>query len=100
MINKQIISNKIAKEVFEEMFVSGETAENIIEKKGLKQISNTNEIEGIVDKIISSNEDQKKQYQSGNSKVLGWFIGQVMKETKGQANPAVVNKVIIDKLKK
>ena len=100
MINKQIISNKIAKEVFEEMFISGETAENIIEKKGLKQISNTDEIEGIVDKIISSNEDQKKQYQSGNSKVLGWFVGQVMKETKSQANPSVVNKVIIDKLKK
>ncbi len=100
LINKQIISNKIAKEVFEEMFLSGETAENIIEKKGLKQISNTDEIEGIVDKIISSNEDQKKQYQSGNTKVLGWFVGQVMKETKGQANPSVVNKVIIDKLKK
>ena len=82
------------------MFLSGETAENIIEKKGLKQISNTDEIEGIVDKIISSNEDQKKQYQSGNAKVLGWFVGQVMKETKGQANPSVVNKVIIDKLKK
>ncbi len=100
LINKQIISNKIAKEVFEDMFVSGDTAENIIDKKGLKQISNTNEIEDIVDIIISSNEDQKKQYQSGNSKVLGWFVGQVMKETKGQANPSVVNKVIIDKLKK
>ena len=100
LINKEIISNKIAKEVFEEMFVSGVTAENIIEKKGLKQISNTDEIEGIVDKIISSNEDQKKQYQSGNSKVLGWFVGQVMKETRGQANPTVVNKVIIEKLKK
>ena len=100
LINKQIISNKIAKEVFEEMFVSGKTAENIIEKKGLKQISNTDEIEGIVDKIISSNESQKIQYQSGNSKVLGWFVGQVMKETKGQANPSVVNKVIIEKLKK
>ena len=82
------------------MFVSGQKAENIIEKKGLKQISNTDEIEGIVDKIISSNEDQKKQYQNGNTKVLGWFVGQVMKETKGQANPTVVNKVIIDKLKK
>ncbi len=100
LINKQIISNKIAKEVFEEMFTSGETAEKIIEKKGLKQISNTDEIEDIVDRIIASNDDQKKQYQSGNTKVLGWFVGQVMKETKGQANPSVVNKVIIDKLKK
>ena len=100
LINKQIISNKIAKEVFEEMFTSGETAEKIIEKKGLKQISNTDEIEDIVDRIIASNADQKKQYQSGNTKVLGWFVGQVMKETKGQANPSVVNKVIIDKLKK
>ena len=62
------------------MFISGETAENIIEKKGLKQISNTDEIEGIVDQIISSNEDQKKQYQSGNTKVLGWFVGQVIKK--------------------
>ena len=99
MINKQIISNKIAKEVFEEMFISGQVAENIIEKKGLKQISNTDEIEGIVNKIISSSEDQKKQYQSGNSKVLGWFVGQVMKESKGKANPKLTNQLVAKKLK-
>ena len=99
LINKQIISNKIAKEVFEEMFVSGETAENIIEEKGLKQISNTDEIEGIVDKIISFNENQKIQYQSGNSKVLGWFVGQVMKLSDGKANPQLTNEILKKLLK-
>ncbi len=99
LINNQIISNKIAKEVFEEMFKTSNTAGEIIEKKGLKQISNTDEIEVIVDKIIHENQSQKQQFKGGNTKVLGWFVGQVMKETKGQANPELVNKVIINRLK-
>jgi len=98
LINNDTISNKIAKDVFEEMFNSGKSAEQIVEEKGLKQISNTGEIENIVVKIISGNESQKQQYLNGNKKVLGWFVGQVMKETKGQANPSMVNKVIIQKL--
>ena len=100
LIKNEEISNKIAKDVFEAMFLSGKSAETIVEEKGLKQISSSDELESIIEKIIKENESQKKQFKEGNTKVLGWFVGQVMKETKGQANPAVVNKVIIDKLKK
>ncbi len=98
LITNQVISNKIAKDVFEAMFVTGKSAESIVEEKGLKQISSSDELESIIDKIIQGNESQKKQFNEGNTKVLGWFVGQVMKETKGQANPSLVNKVIIKKL--
>ncbi len=99
LINNQTISNKIAKDVFDEMFTTGKAASVIIEEKGLKQISNSDEIEILVDKIVKDNEKQKKQYQDGNTKVLGWFVGQIMKETKGQANPSLVNEIIVKKLK-
>ena len=99
LIKNEVISNKIAKDVFEAMFLSGKSAETIVEEKGLKQISSSDELESIIDKIIQGNESQKKQFNEGNTKVLGWFVGQVMKETKGQANPSIVNKVIIKKLK-
>ena len=97
-VNKGTISNKIAKDVFEEMFKSSKDAKDIIEEKGLKQISNEDDIEKLVDKIISENESQVKQFKDGNNKVLGWFVGQIMKLTKGQANPGIVNKIIMKKL--
>ncbi len=97
-VNNGTISNKIAKDVFEEMFKSSKDAKDIIEEKGLKQISNEDDIEELVDKIISENEVQVKQFKEGNNKVLGWFVGQIMKLTKGQANPSIVNKIIIKKL--
>ncbi|MDA9654946.1 Asp-tRNA(Asn)/Glu-tRNA(Gln) amidotransferase subunit GatB [Pelagibacteraceae bacterium] len=98
LIKNEVISNKIAKDVFEAMFSSGKSAETIVEEKGLKQISSSDELESIINKIIQDNESQKKQFNEGNTKILGWFVGQVMKETKGQANPSIVNKVIIKKL--
>ncbi len=98
LINDETISNKIAKEVFEEMFISKKNAKEIIDNKGLKQISNEDDIEKLVDKIILENESQVKQFKEGNTKVIGWFVGQVMKVTKGQANPAIVNKIISKKL--
>ena len=97
-VNNGTISNKIAKDVFEEMFKSSKDAKDIIEEKGLKQISNEDDIEELVDKIISENEIQVKQFKDGNNKVLGWFVGQIMKLTKGQANPSIVNKIITKKL--
>jgi len=97
-VNSGTLSNKIAKDVFEEMFKSSKEAKDIIEEKGLKQISNEDDIEELVDKIISENETQVKQFKDGNNKVLGWFVGQIMKLTKGQANPSIVNKIIIKKL--
>ena len=98
LINDCTISNNIAKEVFEEMFKSSKEAKEIIEEKGLKQISNEDDIQKLVDKIISENDTQVKQFKEGNTKVMGWFVGQVMKQTKGQANPGIVNKIITKKL--
>ena len=93
------ISNRIAKEVFEAMWDSGKDAGTIVEEKGLKQISDTGEIEGIIDDIIAKSPEQVEQYQGGeNPKVIGWFVGQVMKATQGKANPGVVNQLLKQKL--
>jgi len=92
------ISGRIAKEVFEEMWESGQEADAIVDSKGLKQISDSSEIEGLVDDIIANNPGQVEQFKGGNEKLLGWFVGQVMKATQGKANPGLVNKVLRSKL--
>ncbi len=92
------ISGRIAKEVFEEMWDTGQEAGAIVEAKGLKQISDSSEIEGLVDEIIANNPNQVEQFQGGNEKILGWFVGQVMKATQGKANPGLVNQVLRQKL--
>jgi aspartyl-tRNA(Asn)/glutamyl-tRNA(Gln) amidotransferase subunit B len=92
------ISGKIAKDVFDEMFDSGTDAAGIVEAKGLKQISDSGEISAIVDQIIKENPEQADQYRGGNTKVAGWFTGQVMKATQGKANPQMVNQLLQEKL--
>lgn len=92
------ISGRIAKEVFEEMWDSGEEAGAIVEAKGMKQISDSSEIETLVDDIIANNPKQVEQFKGGNEKILGWFVGQVMKATQGKANPGLVNQVLRKKL--
>ncbi|CAA9889847.1 aspartyl/glutamyl-tRNA(Asn/Gln) amidotransferase subunit B [Candidatus Methylobacter favarea] len=92
------ISGKIAKQVFEEMWKNAATADEIIAAKGLRQISDTGAIETIIDKIIAENPDQVEQYRSGKDKVFGFFVGQVMKEMHGKANPGEVNKMLKAKL--
>ena len=92
------ISGKIAKEVFALMWDSHQSVDEIIEQKGLKQITDTAEIEAIVDLIVERNAQQVKQYQDGNQKVFGFFVGQVMKETRGKANPKQVNELLKKKL--
>lgn len=92
------ISSKIAKEVFEEMFSSGDDAATIVESKGLKQISDTGELEKIIDKIIADNPDNVEQFKAGKDKLFAFFVGQAMKATKGQANPGVINKLLKEKL--
>jgi len=92
------ISGKIAKDVFDAMWESGKDAAAIVEEKGLKQISDTGEISVIVDQIIADNPEQSEQYRSGNTKVAGWFTGQVMKATQGKANPQMVNQLLQEKL--
>ena len=88
------LSGRLAKEVFDEMWKTGKQAPEIVEKKGLKQISDSGEIEGIVAKIVAENPGQVEQFRSGNEKVIGWFVGQVMKATQGKANPKLVNEVL------
>jgi aspartyl-tRNA(Asn)/glutamyl-tRNA(Gln) amidotransferase subunit B len=98
-IHDATISGKIAKQVFEAMWQTRQSADNIIEAEGLKQITDTGAIETIIDKIIADNPEQVQQYLSGKDKVFGFFVGQVMKEMHGKANPAEVNKMLKAKLK-
>lgn len=97
-IKTNVISSKIAKEVFKDMWQEGLSPEEIIKNKNLEQINDTSAIEKIVDDIICKNEKQVKQYKEGNTKILGFFVGQVMKATQGKANPQQVNKIINEKL--
>ncbi|MGZ8153168.1 MAG: Asp-tRNA(Asn)/Glu-tRNA(Gln) amidotransferase subunit GatB, partial [Methylovulum sp.] len=97
-ISDDTISGKIAKQVFEELWQGTATADEIIEAKGLKQITDTGAIEAIIDKIIADNQDQVEQYRGGKDKVFGFFVGQVMKEMQGKANPGEVNKMLKAKL--
>jgi aspartyl-tRNA(Asn)/glutamyl-tRNA(Gln) amidotransferase subunit B len=92
------ISGRIAKDVFEAMWDSGKDAAAIVEAKGLKQISDTGAIEAIVAQVIADNPGQAEQFRSGNEKILGWFVGQVMKASQGKANPGLVNQILRDKL--
>lgn len=92
------ISSRIAKDVFDEMFESGKEAAAIVDEKGLKQITDTGEIEAIVDAVIERGTAQAEQYRSGSEKIIGWFVGQVMKETQGKANPKAVNELLRKKL--
>ncbi len=94
------ISGKIAKEVFEAMWTGGGGADEIIEANGLRQITDSSAIEKIVDAVIAANPDQVEQYRAGKDKVLGFFVGQVMKETGGKANPGQVNEVLKGRLRK
>ena len=92
------ISGRIARDVFEEMFETGKEARQIVEEKGLKQITDTGAIEAAVDAVIAGNPDQVADFQGGNEKAIGWFVGQVMKATGGKANPKIVNELLRKKL--
>jgi len=98
LIDKGTISGKIAKKVFDEMAKTGDSPESIVEKKGLVQVSDTGQIEEIVDTVLAENSAQVDQYRGGKTKVFGFFVGQVMKATRGQANPAIVNQILKQKL--
>ena len=98
LIEDGTISGRIAKDVFEVMFETGKDAEEIVEEKGLKQVSDTGEIEKIIDEVIAANPGQVEQYRGGKDKLIGFFVGQVMKATGGKANPGVVNKLLKPKL--
>jgi aspartyl-tRNA(Asn)/glutamyl-tRNA(Gln) amidotransferase subunit B len=98
LVEDGTISGRIAKDVFEVMFETGKDAEAIVEEKGLRQVSDTGEIEKIIDEVIAANPGQVEQYRGGKDKLIGFFVGQVMKATGGKANPGVVNKLLKPKL--
>ncbi|MGH7885109.1 MAG: Asp-tRNA(Asn)/Glu-tRNA(Gln) amidotransferase subunit GatB, partial [Thermodesulfobacteriota bacterium] len=88
------INGKIAKEIFPEMISSGKPADVIISEKNLIQITNQSEIELIIEKIIKNNPLELERYRKGEEKLFGFFVGQAMKETKGKANPKIVNEIL------
>ena len=97
-ITKGEISGKMAKDIFAKMFETGESAAAIIDREGLRQISDTGALEKIVDEVIAASPKQVEQYKSGKTGVIGYLVGQVMKASKGQANPAAVNELLKAKL--
>jgi len=98
MIEDEIISSKIAKQVFEEMVTSSENPSKIVKDKGLIQISDISVIEPIIDDVIEKNPQNLEKYKAGNTKLLGFFVGQVLKATGGKANPKIVNELVAKKL--
>ncbi|MDT8444117.1 MAG: Asp-tRNA(Asn)/Glu-tRNA(Gln) amidotransferase subunit GatB [Desulfuromonadales bacterium] len=92
------ISGKIAKAVFEKMWQSGQTADQIINAEGLKQVTDTGAIEGLVDEVIAANPDQVAEYLGGKDKLIGFFVGKVMQASQGKANPGMVNQLLKKKL--
>ncbi len=98
MVDDETISSKIAKQVFEEMVQTGENPTQIVEAKGLVQISDPSKIAPIIDEIIAKNPDNVAKFKAGNTKLLGFFVGQVLKTTGGKANPKVVNELVAEKL--
>ena len=98
LISDGTISGRIARDVFTEMCATSKDPAVVVEEKGLKQVSDSGELEGIVDEAIAKGPAQVEQYKSGNEKIIGWFVGQVMQATKGEANPQMVNEILRKKL--
>ena len=98
MVDDGTISSKIAKQVFEAMVQSGDNPTQIVEAKGLIQISDPAIIAPIIDEVIAKNPDNVEKFKAGNTKLLGFFVGQVLKATKGKGNPKVVNELVSEKL--
>ncbi len=98
LIEKGTISGKIAKTVFAEMLETGKDAETIVQEKGLVQISDPNAIAEIVDKVLVANPQSVEDYIAGKAQAVGFLVGQVMKESKGKANPQMVNQVLLERL--
>lgn len=98
LMDKGVINGKIAKTVFEEMYKTGKPAEKIVQEKGLTQITDESKIVKIIEDIMAANPAQLNDYRNGKDKLFGFFVGQVMKVTQGQANPAVVNQLLKEKL--
>ena len=100
LIDKGTISSKIAKQIFEEMFETGEDAKAIVEKRGLVQISDEGAIKEICQRVVDANPQSIIDYKAGKDRAIGFLVGQIMKETKGKANPQIVNKLLLEIINK
>ena len=100
LIDKGTISSKIAKQIFEEMFETGENAKDIVEKRGLVQISDEGAIKEICQKVVDANPQSIADYKAGKDRAIGFLVGQIMKETKGKANPQMLNKMFAEEMNK
>ena len=100
LIDNGTISGKIAKTVFEEMFLTGAAAEEVVRDKGLVQISDRGELERLADEVIAANPVSVQDYLAGKERALGFLVGQIMKATAGKANPGLINQVLKEKLKR
>jgi len=98
LVQDKTISGRIAKDVFEIMFETGDMPAKIVEEKGLKQVTDTGEIEKFADEVIAANPDKVAEYKGGKDKLMGWFVGQLMKASKGKANPQAANEILKKKL--
>ena len=98
LLDQEKISNNNAKLIFEKMWTSGDSATTIIQTEGLEEISDTAQITTIVDDVLANNTKQVQQYRDGNHKLLGFFVGQVMKKGQGKINPKIANKVLLERL--
>ena len=98
-ISDNTISGKIAKQVFEAMWSGEGSTDDIIDARGLRQITDSGAIESLIDEVIAANPEQVEQFRAGKDKVLGFFVGQIMKQSKGKANPGQVNQMLLDKLR-
>ena len=92
------ISSKQAKEVFAAVMDEDKDPSAIVEERGMKQVSDTGAIEAVVDEVIAANPDEVARYKDGNTKVIGFFVGQCMKKMRGQGNPKVINQLLAKKL--
>ena len=99
-VKSEKINNNAGKKVLREMFETGKKPAKIIEEKGLAQIQDSSEIEGIVDEVLSNNQQSIEDYRAGKDRALGFLVGQVMKASRGKANPQIANKLIIEKISK
>jgi aspartyl-tRNA(Asn)/glutamyl-tRNA(Gln) amidotransferase subunit B len=99
MIDAGTISGKIAKDVFEKMWATGEDPAAIVEREGLVQVSDETALRAAIQDVLASSPDQVATYRSGKTSTIGWFVGQVMRRTGGKANPKIVNALLEEALK-
>jgi aspartyl-tRNA(Asn)/glutamyl-tRNA(Gln) amidotransferase subunit B len=98
LLSDRTLSGPLAKKVLERMFETGRDARDIVEAEGLKQVTDTGAIEAVVDQVMAANPEKLAEIRAGKDKLMGWFVGQVMKAAGGKANPGVVNEILKRKL--